>query len=194
VAAPIPARLATFTDLAALDEPDRVEIVHGALVQKAMPSVAHSRAQTQLIRKLGGFHRRHGRRPGGWWLLTEIHVEYQDHQVHCHDVSGWRRDRVPEMPAGWPVRIRPDWVCEIVSPTHEKRDLVDKPKVLHAAEVPYLWLVNPEEKLLLVQRWSSAGYTTILAASSGQTVRAEPFDLLEFRVGALFGEDEDDDD
>lgn len=126
-------------------------------------------------------------------MLTEIHVEYQSHQIYCHDVAGWRRDRVPEMPSAWPVKIRPDWVCEIVSPSHERHDMVDKPKVLHAAEVPHVWLVNPEEKMLLVQRWSPSGYTTILAASSGQTVRAEPFEEIEIRVGMLFGEQEDDD-
>jgi Uma2 family endonuclease len=193
VAAPTAARLATFEDLKALDEPDRIEVINGALVQKAMPSVAHSRSQTQLILELGSFNRRPGQRPGGWWLLTEIHVGYQDHQVHCHDVAGWRRERVPQMPPGWPVEIRPDWVCEIVSPSHEKRDMVDKPKVLLAAEVPHLWLLNPEEKMLLVQRWSPAGYTTILAASSGQIVRAEPFELIEIRVSVLFGEEEQDD-
>jgi len=191
VAVPTAARLATFEDLKTLEEPDRVEVINGALVQKAMPSVAHSRSQTQLILELGDFTRRHGRRPGGWWLLTEIHVEYQDHQIHCHDVAGWRRDRVLEMPSEWPVKLRPDWVCEIVSPSHEKRDMVDKPKVLHAAEVPHLWLLNPEEKMLLVQRWSPAGYITVLAASSGQTVRAEPFDLIELRVGVLFGDEDD---
>jgi Uma2 family endonuclease len=193
VAATTAARLATFEDLRALEDPDRTEIIDGALVQKAMPSVAHSRSQTQLIVELGDFNRRHGRRPGGWWLFAEIHVEYRSHQISCHDIAGWRRDRVPEMPSGWPVKIRPDWVCEIVSPSHEKRDMVDKPSVLHAAEVPHFWLVNPEEKMLFVQRWSPAGYTTILSASSGQTVRAEPFEAIELRVGVLFGELEDDD-
>jgi Uma2 family endonuclease len=193
VAAPI-ARLATFEDLLALDDPDRVEIIHGAIVQKAMPSVAHSRSHTKIISILDTFNRRPGgRRPGGWWLFAEIHVEYQRSQAYCHDVAGWRRDRVSEMPSEWPVKIRPDWVCEIVSPSHEKRDMVDKPKVLHAAEVPHFWLLNPEEKMLLVQRWSAAGYTTILAASSGQTVRAEPFEAIELRVGVLFGDEEDDD-
>lgn len=193
MAAPTAVRLATFEDLLALEDPDRVEIIDGALVQKAMPSVAHSRSQSKVIVELDDFNRRRGRRPGGWWLLPEIHVEYQSHQTYCHDVAGWRRDRVPEMAPGWPVKIRPDWVCEIVSPSHEKHDMVDKPKVLHAAEVPHVWLVNPEEKMLLVQRWSPAGYTTVLAASSGQTVRAEPFEEIEIRVGVLFGEPDDDD-
>lgn len=42
-----------------------------------------------------------------------------------------------------------------------------------------------------MQRWSPDGYTTILAASSGQIVRAEPFELVELHVSALFGEDVD---
>ena len=67
----------------------------------------------------------------------------------------------------------------------------NKPNVLRVAEVPHLWLVNPEEKILLVQRWSAAGYTTILAASSGQVVRAEPFEAIELRVDVLFGDDDD---
>ena len=97
------------------------------------------------------------------------------------------------MPSEWPVKIRPDWVCEIVSPSHERHDMVDKPAVLHASQVSHFWLLNPEEKMLLVQRWSPAGYTTILAATSGQTVRAEPFEAIELRVGVLFGDEEDDD-
>jgi len=38
MAAPTAVRLATFEDLLALEDPDRVEIIEGALVQKAMPS------------------------------------------------------------------------------------------------------------------------------------------------------------
>jgi Uma2 family endonuclease len=185
--------LATFEDLLIVDDPDRLEIISGEIVQKAAPSWTHSGSQANIIVELGGFMRRGGGKPGGWWLRPEIHVEYLRHEVYCHDVAGWRRDRVAKEPSGWPVKIRPDWVCEIVSPKHQKRDMVDKPRVLHSAEVPHVWLVNPEERVLLVQRWSPAGYTTVLAASPGTTVRAEPFDAIEIRVGALFGEDDLDD-
>ncbi len=43
--------------------------------------------------------------------------------------------------------------------------------------------------------WESKGYLVLLSASSGETVRAEPFEAIELRVGVLFGdEDEDDED
>jgi Uma2 family endonuclease len=124
--------------------------------------------------------------------MPEIHVEYPHGEVYCHDVAGWRRDRVPERPARWPVGIRPDWVCEIVSPKHEKQDLVDKPRVLHASEVPHYRVLDPEEQILLVHRWSADGDIVVQRAAAGEMVRAEPFHAIEIRVGALFGDDEDD--
>ena len=63
--------------------------------------------------------------------------------------------------------------------------------MLHAAEVPYYWLVDPEEKILLVQRWTPAGYVVILRASSGDVVRAEPFDAIDLAVAELFGDEAD---
>lgn len=183
----------SFEDLLARDDADRLEIVGGEIVEKAMPSAEHSETETKLAEVCAPFNRRTGgRNPGGWWIRIEIHVGYDGGETYCHDAAGWRRDRVPERPTGWPVRVRPDWVCEIVSPKHEKHDLVVKPGALHRAAVPHYWVIDPVEKILLVHRWSPEGYTVVLRAAAGDTIRAEPFELLELRVDRLFGEDDDD--
>jgi Uma2 family endonuclease len=183
---------ATFADLMARADHDRLEIIGGEIVEKAMPSPAHAAAELELAAAIAPFNRRPGGRdPGGWWLFTEIHVKYPHGEIYCHDAAGWRRDRVPERPSEWPVRIRPDWVCEIVSPRHEKQDLVDKPHVLHAAEVPHYWVVDPEERILLVHRWSRDGYIVVQRAA-GKRIRAEPFEAIELNVGLLFGQDSED--
>jgi Uma2 family endonuclease len=190
----VPSKLkpATLDDLRASDDPDRIEIVSGVIVEKAMPSPAHAHGESRLAGLLHPFDRRPGHGgPGGWWIMIEIHVEYAASEIHCHDAAGWRRERSPSRPTGWPVTLRPDWVCEIVSPKHERRDHVDKPRVLHVSEVPYYWLVDPEEKILLVQRWTPAGYVVILRATSGDVVRAEPFGTLELVVAELFGDEAD---
>lgn len=183
---------ATFADLIAREDPDRLEIVGGEIVEKAMPSPGHARSEAKLAVAFDPFNRRPGgpRGPGGWWLFTEIHVEYPNGEIYCHDAAGWRRDRVPEEPTEWPVRIRPDCVGEIVSPKHEKHDLVTKPRTLHAAEVPHYWIMDPVEKLLLVHRWARDGYLVVVRAATGETVRAEPFDAIELQVAALFGDDD----
>ena len=149
-----PARIpATMSDLVARRDHDRLEIIAGEIVEKATPSPAHAMTEFKLAAAIDPFNRRPGSRgPGGWWLFTEIHVEYTGGEVYCHDVAGWRRDRLAARPEEWPVRIRPDSVCEIVSPKHEKQDLVDKPRVLHAAEVQHYWVLDPVERILLVHR------------------------------------------
>jgi len=188
------ARPATLADLLARSDRDRLELVAGELMPKAAPTAEHGRGQVST----GGSLRRRfdrkpgGRWPGGWWFAAETHVAYPTGAVYCHDLVGWRRDRVPEFPTGFGVRVRPDWVCEVLSPRNEKRDFVDKPRTLHAAEVPHYWILDAQEKLLIVHRWSPDGYTMVLSASADETVRAEPFDAVELRVSVLFGDDDDD--
>ena len=140
---------ATLGDLRARDNADRLEIIDGELVEKATPSWGHGLASNNLAVALGPFKGRpssHG--PGGWWLLSAIHVSDSSGEIYCHDAAGWRRDRVPERPTEWPVRILPDWVCEIISPKHERADLVIKPRALHAAKVPHYWILDPRDRVL----------------------------------------------
>jgi Uma2 family endonuclease len=188
------ANLATCADLAELPDSTRAEVIRGVIVHKATPSAEHGESQFALSGVLGRrFHRRPGGRwPGGWWFGTEIEVEYDTHEVYLHDVVGWRRDRVIERPTGRPVRIRPDWACELLSPSNAKHDLVDKFQVLHSNQVPHYWIADPIAHVLIVHRWQSAGYLVVRTAGAGDVVRAEPFDAVELRVSSLFGLDDDD--
>lgn len=186
---------ATVADLLAMyGEDSRVEIIHGELVEKAMPRLEHGELSQIIAEVLGKRFRRRspgGKWPGGWRLFNEVHVEYELGEVFCHDLCGYRRDLHPELPKAWPSPIRPDWVCELLSPGHEKRDLHDKWKVLQQAGVPHYWIVNPEEKLLRVFRLENTRYSCVITAVSGEVVRAEPFDAVELRASVLFGDEDD---
>ena len=193
MAAPRP-RPATFEDLVLRGDPERLEIVDGEIIERAATWPGHSLAAIKLAVVTDPFNRRPGSRgPGGWWIFASLHTGYPGGETYCHDTAGWRRDRVPTCPTEWPVRIRPDWVCEIVSPKHERNDLVVKPRVLHTAEVPHYWILDPVERILLVHRWSREGYIVVQRAAAGEVVRAEPFEAIELRVGVMFGDEEDDD-
>lgn len=176
----------------ALPEEVAAEVVAAEIVEKASPSYEHGTAQRALSGFFGSFHRRgNGDAPGGWWIATEVDVELAPHEVYRPDVVGWRRVRVPEPPTGRPVRIRPDWVCEILSPTTAARDLGPKLRGYHQAEVPHYWVVNIEHATLTVYRHGPDGYVVALVAGREETVRAAPFEALPLRVGLLFGEDPD---
>jgi Uma2 family endonuclease len=88
-----------------------------------------------------------------------------------------------------PVELRPDWVCEVLSPSNATNDTVRKLRVYHQFAVPHYWILDPEAQSLIVYRWAADGYMAVVAAEAGERVRCEPFDAIEFEVGVLFGAD-----
>jgi Uma2 family endonuclease len=183
---------ATLEDFLAIPEDQRFhELVAGEIVQKATPSGEHGDAQSGIVGWLRlPFQRPPGRGgPGGWWIATEVEVRFDSGDLLRPDVLGWRRDRVPTRPTGVLVATRPDWTCEVLSPSNASNDTVKKLRIYHQNRVPHYWIADPREGTLTVLRWSEAGYTTVLAAERGETVRAEPFDSIEIEVGTLFGDD-----
>jgi Uma2 family endonuclease len=102
---------------------ERQEVIRGELVPKEGGSFEHAVTQAAISAVLGAFDgRSRPGRIGGWWLGISVEVGLETHEVFLPDVAGWRIDRVPEPPRGRPVRIRPDWVCEILSPSTMRRD------------------------------------------------------------------------
>jgi Uma2 family endonuclease len=183
---------ATYQDLLLLGEDIKAEIIDGEIVEKAAPTIKHANAQLgigALVRnayqgKSGGSN------IGGWWIVADCDVELATHQVYAPDIVGWRRENMPELPDSRPIRIRPDWVCEVLSKSNAANDLVKKFRGYHAARVPHYWVVDPRNESLVVYRYTPDGYLTALTAVTGETVRAEPFDAIEIRVGELFGHEE----
>lgn len=184
---------ATVADLLAIPEEERFhEIIGGELVRKAMPSGSHGLGQSQIISQVGGpYNRRPGiRGPGGWWILTEVEIAIEPHEIYRPDVVGWRRERMLEVPKESPIALRPDWVCEVLSHSNARHDLVKKMRVYHRAAVPHYWIVDPDRETLSVYRFTVDGYLMALMAEPGELVRAEPFGEVELDVGALFGDEE----
>ncbi|AUX44382.1 hypothetical protein SOCE26_058460 [Sorangium cellulosum] len=187
-----PVPRATAADLLAIPEDQRFhEVIGGELVRKASPAGEHGGTQAALAGVLfDPFNRRSGgRRPGGWWLLTEVEVELTPDEIYRPDLLGFRRERAPERPRGNPLRERPDWICEVLSSTTARNDTVKKMRVYHRCEIPHYWRVDPIEETLAVHRWTPEGYLTALVAERGERVHAEPFEAIELAVGVLFGDD-----
>jgi Uma2 family endonuclease len=188
-------RPATLADLLAIPEAQRRhEIIDGEILEKGAPTGEHGTAQADLVTALNHrFGRRPGGRwPGGWWFATEVEILFAEDQVFRPDVVGWRRERLAERPAGIPIRVLPDWVCEILS-SNRRHDLVKKKRIDHACKLPHYWILDPAEETLAVHRWGPDGYIEVLAAQRGEIVRAEPFDAVELHVGTFFGDDDPDD-
>jgi Uma2 family endonuclease len=182
----------TLADFYAIPEETRFhELIAGELIQKASPSGEHGDAQAGVVAALRSpFQRKPGGGgPGGWWIATEVEVLLQSDEIVRPDVLGWRRETCPERPTGTPVRVRPDWLCEVISPSRAKDDTVRKLRLYHRVAIGHYWIVDPRDATLTVMRWSRDGYVTVLVAERAEVVRAEPFEAVELSVGTLFGED-----
>jgi Uma2 family endonuclease len=181
-------KLATYADLLALPEGMRAELVGGQVVM--MPAVLprHAKSAGALRRFVGGPYDDddgYGG-PGGWWILPEVDVQLEAHEVVRPDLSGWRRERLPEPGDVRPICVVPDWVCEVISPTSAKRDRVDKRALYARAGVAHYWLVDPEARTLEALELRAGRWLELGAYTDGDCARIAPFEQVELEVGRLF--------
>jgi Uma2 family endonuclease len=181
-------KLATLEDLLASPD-ERVELINGEIVRRPMARVEHGFAQGNTLAELETFRRASG--PGGWWIASEVSVLYEADQCPSHDLAGWRKERLPERPRGV-VDLPPDWVCEIVSPGHERKDTLILFLLLQRHRVPFYWLIWPEDRALVAYQLDDGAYRVIASVANptadGQRMHIPPFQAAEIDLGYIFGE------
>lgn len=114
----------------------------------------------------------------------ELHLQGHARAI-VPDVAGWRRERMPELPAKAAVSLAPDWVCEVLSPSTEQIDRALKMPIYARAGVECLWLVNPALKMLEAFRRHDGGWLHLGAWTDGGAVRVAPFDAVETELALL---------
>jgi Uma2 family endonuclease len=121
-------RPATYADLLALPENVVGEIVDGELIVSPRPAPAHAIATSSLG---GEIMRPFGRGrggPGGWLIVDEPELHLGE-QVLVPDLAGWLRERMPRLPETAWFELRPDWVCEVLSPSTAILDRTRKQEI-----------------------------------------------------------------
>jgi Uma2 family endonuclease len=180
-------RRATYDDLVKVPDHLVAEILDGELYASPRPALRHALASSALGSELGTPFQRGRGGPGGWWILFEPELHFGE-EVVVPDLAGWRRERLPEVPAAASISLPPDWLCEVVSPSTERIDRVRKLPIYAREGVGHVWLLNPAARTLEVLRLSSEGWLLVSTAEGGARIRAEPFEAIELDLSALWGE------
>jgi Uma2 family endonuclease len=180
--------LATYEDLLSLPAEVRAEVIDGELVVEPSPSPLHQGAVGGVLAELRSPFERGRGGPGGWWLILDVDVFFGPHDVVRPDITGWRRERVPEYPSERPVRATPDWVCEALSPGTAARDQGEKRAIYQRSGVAWYWIVDPANRSLQVYRLTADGYLLDTSVGDRGYARLHPFEAVELELEALFPE------
>lgn len=187
MSAPAPAgRLATWSDLVALPEDARAEVLDGEISMQPSPSVRHQRVVAGLTYSVAGPLEFDPTGPGGWWFVPDVDIELTKHRIVRPDLSGWRRERMPALPEEAPVHVVPDWVCEVLSPSNHRRDRMVKARFYLEAGIPHLWLIDPAERIIEALAAEGPRWVRLGMWGDGDLARIAPFEAVELSVGALF--------
>lgn len=181
-------KLKTIDDLLQ-SEQEQVELINGEIHKRPMARADHALIQSGLSDEVATLKRRGG--SGGWWIMTEVSVRYGEHNCPTHDLAGWRKERHPERPTGM-MTLLPDWVCEITSPGHERKDLFANFMLLSRYQVPYYWVISPEDQTLIAYALNDERYQVVYSVECHREselgrVFIPPFGECGIDLGYIFG-------
>ena len=177
----------TYQDV--LDAPDNkvAELINGKLYLMSRPTMPHATASSRLGMIIGNPYDMGTGGPGDWRILfePELHI-IRDVEVLVPDLAGWRRERMPEVADGHRMTLMPDWVCEVLSPSTRKVDLVEKRPIYARAGVNHLWLVDPSDQSLDAFERQGDAWVQIASLQGDDAVCVPPFDAITFNLTSLW--------
>lgn len=176
---------ATYQDV--IDAPETLvaEIIDGELQLSPRPGGPATSVASALNRRIGTPFSDGIGGPGGWIILVEPELHLGD-EILVPDLAGWRHERMPVVPEGAFFEVPPDWVCEVLSSSTEKRDRVEKMPIYASAGIGFAWLVHPHRRTLEAFKLHGGRWVSIAALKDADRARIEPFDAIELDLARLW--------
>lgn len=171
-----------IADLDALPRHIKGEIIEGVLYTMVRPRGLHQHTMACVVASLyGPFKLARG---GGWWILPEPGIELPYTPEVSPAVAGWRRVRMPELPHDAAITKVPDWVCEILSPTTRRHNLLVKKSVYARVGVAHHWVVDVAARTLSSYRLESGRWLELGVWGDETDARIEPFEDVAVDVAS----------
>jgi len=165
------------------EDGNRYELIDGELYVAPAPTTKHQRVSAALFEFVGPFARKQGL---GSVFYAPMDVTLDPPrptrvQPDLLFVAQARESIIQEKG----IYGAPDLVVEIVSQTSHWADLYDKRDLYRRCGVSEYWIVDPDERYVLVYRFAESAEARKLAASD--TLNTPLLPGLEIPVASIFG-------
>jgi len=165
------------------------ELLDGRIHMTPPAGGPHSVAQGNLFGSLHRFVQDHklGRVYGssaGYRLPSEADVVEPDVAF----VSNERHAAMPPMAEGQFLRVVPDLVIEVLSPSHEKNDLVKKRAIYERNAVREYWIVDPPAQEIRVLALENGRFHENAAIGDGGVVESRVLPGFRIAVRDVFAD------
>ena len=174
---------ASYDDLREVPDHFIAEMFDGDLYASPRPALPHARAALALSGEI--YKTFDNNNPGGWVFLFEPELHF-GRDVLVPDIAGWRRARLPNVPADAYLTLAPDWICEVLSPSTEAIDRGKKLRIYAREGVAHAWLVDPLARSLEAMSLEAGRWTQGHLYEGEAKIRVAPFDAIELELSALW--------
>ncbi len=176
---------ATYADLEAVPPHLVAEILGGELVTHSRPAPRYSIVANALSSQV---YYPYQRDDAGWtdWIFCSQPEVHLGSDVIVPNLAGWLRKNLGSMTGNEHFQTAPDWACEVTSPATEFHDRGIKSQIYAQNGVKYLWLIDPQLKILEAFKLAGKDWLLIGTVIAGQEVSIEPFNAISFPLSVLF--------
>lgn len=165
----------TMADLDALPANIKGEIIDGVLYTTLRLAARHQRTRLAVGADLRDLFDRARSATAGWWIIPESGIKLPNTPQIAPDLAGWRRERLPTIPDDASISVVPDWVCEILSPTTRRHNLLVKKPYYAKIGVAHHWLIDLAARTLTAYRLEAGRWLELGVYGDEHEVRVEPF-------------------
>ncbi len=173
---------ATIEDYERLPEGAPYQLIAGELIMTPSPTPFHQSIIYQLILELGFFVKRNKL---GKILPAPIDVYLSDEDIYQPDLIFIRADRARGIRKD-KLRIIPDLVEEVLSPSTAYYDLTRKKEMYCISGVTEYWIVNPEAETIEIMVKHGEIYQTEQFLHKTDTLESAMFPGFTMKIENIF--------
>jgi len=173
---------ATVQDYERLEEGAPYQLIGGELIMTPSPTAFHQSIIYRLILKLGNFVEQ---KKLGVILQSPIDVYLSDEDVYQPDLIFIRADRARGIRKD-KLRIVPDLVVEVLSPSTAYFDFTRKKEMYCARGVEEYWIVDPEAETIEIMIKQGDVYRTERLLHNSEILESAMFPGFSMKVEDIF--------